>query len=154
MRRAPLAIAVVLVGASAAGVAWLSFGQGGSSGPTLRQLENGEEIYAANCAACHGVNLEGEPGWQSRLPSDRLPAPPHDASGHTWHHPDGVLFRITKEGPAAVVGGNYESDMPSFGDVLSDDEIWAVLTFIKSRWPERERQLQAEMSRKEKEADQ
>jgi mono/diheme cytochrome c family protein len=81
-----------------------------------------------------------------------LPAPPHDTSGHTWHHPDGILFRITKEGPAAVVGDGYESDMPGFGDVLSDREIRAVLEFIKSTWPERERRYQAEMSRREKEA--
>jgi mono/diheme cytochrome c family protein len=80
-----------------------------------------------------------------------MPAPPHDASGHTWHHPDGVLFRITKEGPAAVVGGGYESDMPGFGDILGDEDIRAVLAFIKSTWPERERAYQAEMSRREQE---
>ena len=80
-----------------------------------------------------------------------MPAPPHDASGHTWHHPDGVLFRITKEGVAAVVGGGYQSDMPAFGDVLSDDEIRAVLAYIKSMWPERERAYQAEVSRWESE---
>jgi mono/diheme cytochrome c family protein len=62
-----------------------------------------------------------------------------------------VLFRVTKEGPAAVVGNGYESDMPGFGDVLSDDEIHAVLAYIKSTWPERERSYQAEMSRREKE---
>ncbi|MFU0504694.1 c-type cytochrome [Pseudaminobacter sp. NGMCC 1.201702] len=80
-----------------------------------------------------------------------MPAPPHDVSGHTWHHPDGVLFRITKEGPAVVVGNGYESDMPGFAAVLSDDEIRAVLAFIRSTWPERERQYQSEMSRREKE---
>ena len=80
-----------------------------------------------------------------------MPAPPHDASGHTWHHPDGVLFRITREGPAAVVGGGYQSDMLGFGNVMSDDDIWAVLSFIKSTWPERERQYQVEMSRRERE---
>jgi hypothetical protein len=42
-----------------------------------------------------------------RLPSGRLPAPLHDASGH----PDGVLFRIVKEGTAEVVGQGYESDI-------------------------------------------
>ncbi len=81
------------------------------------------------------------------MSTGRLPAPPHDASGHTWHHPDGVLFRVTKDGPAAVVGDGYESDMPGFGDVMSDPEIQAVVEFIKSTWPERERRYQAEMSR-------
>jgi hypothetical protein len=83
--------------------------------------------------------------------SGRLPAPPHDASGHTWHHPDGVLFRIVKEGTAAVVGQGYESDMPAFAGVLSDQQIHDVLAFIKSTWPKRELSYQAEASRWEAE---
>ncbi|MDK1388578.1 cytochrome c [Sinorhizobium sp. 8-89] len=109
----------------------------------------GKALYAERCAACHGAKLEGQRDWKSPLPSGRMPAPPHDASGHTWHHPDGVLFRITREGPAAVVGGGYQSDMPGFGSIMSDDEIRAVLAFIKSTWPEQERQYQAEMTRRE-----
>jgi mono/diheme cytochrome c family protein len=114
-------------------------------------IARGEMLYAGRCASCHGAKLEGQPDWKSLLPSGRMPAPPHDASGHTWHHPDGVLFRITKEGPAAVVDGGYESDMPGFGDILGDEDIRAVLAFIKSTWPERERAYQAEMSRREQE---
>ena len=110
----------------------------------------GKTLYAERCASCHGARLEGQRDWKSPLPSGRMPAPPHDASGHTWHHPDGVLFRIIREGPAAVVGGGYESDMPGLGNVMSDDEIWDVLAFIKSTWPERERQYQAEISRRER----
>ena len=75
-----------------------------------------------------------------------MPAPPHDENGHTWHHSDADLFRLIKEGVAAAVGGNYESDMPAFEDVLSDEEILAVLAFIKSAWPERERAYQAEIT--------
>ena len=106
----------------------------------------GRTIYETQCAACHGAQLEGQPDWQMPLPSGRLPAPPHDATGHTWHHPDDILFRIVKEGTAAIVGGGYESDMPGFADVLSDAEILAVLAYIKSTWPERERSYQAETS--------
>ena len=64
------------------------------------------------------------------------PAPPHDASGHTWHHPDEVLFRITKYGVAKAANlKNYESAMPAYEDRLSDEEIVAVLSWIKSTWP-------------------
>lgn len=101
----------------------------------------GRDVYAAHCAACHGVDLEGQPDWQTPLPSGRMPAPPHDASGHTWHHSDSELFTITKKGMAAVVPG-YSSDMPAFEGVLSDDEIRAVLAYIRSTWPERERDYQ------------
>ncbi|MCA1493422.1 cytochrome c [Ensifer sp. NBAIM29] len=114
----------------------------------------GKTLYAKHCAACHGPNLEGQRDWKSPLPSGRMPAPPHDASGHTWHHSDGMLFRITKEGPAAVVGGGYQSDMPAFGKVMSDKEIRAVVAFIKSTWPEQERAYQAELSRHERETTQ
>lgn len=109
-------------------------------------LALGEQLYSENCASCHGAELEGQPDWKRRLESGRMPAPPHDETGHTWHHSDADLFRLTKEGVAAVVGGNYESDMPAFEDVLSDEEILAVLAFIKSTWPERERAYQAEIT--------
>jgi mono/diheme cytochrome c family protein len=103
--------------------------------------EPGRQIYDTHCASCHGQKLEGQPNWRIRLPTGRLPAPPHDAGGHTWHHTDDELFRITKFGLGAIVA-DYESDMPAFRSTLSDDEIAAVLDFIKSTWPERERDYQ------------
>ena len=120
----------------------------GPSGPDPAELALGEKLYTQHCAACHGANLEGQANWQRRLPSGRLPAPPHDDSGHTWHHPDEVLFGITKHGlvpPYAPPG--YASDMPAFAGALSDDEIRAVLAFIQSRWSERVQKLRAEMLR-------
>lgn len=127
---------------------WLAASIGDDSAATIAL---GKALYAERCAACHGAKLEGQRDWKSPLPSGRMPAPPHDASGHTWHHPDDVLFRITKEGPAAVVGRGYQSDMPGFGNVMSDEEIHSVLAFIKSTWPEEERRYQAEMNRRERE---
>ena len=107
----------------------------------------GAKVYAQHCAACHGAKLEGQPDWRRRLPNGRLPAPPHDDSGHTWHHPDRVLFGITKNGlvpPYASPG--YASDMPAFGGALSDDEIWAVLAYIKSHWTDDVRDARREMT--------
>lgn len=93
-------------------------------------------LYLENCASCHGANLEGQPEWRSRLPNGRVPAPPHDAAGHTWHHPDRVLVDIVKRGTAAIVGTGYKSDMPGFEDVLTDEDITAIIDYIKSTWPE------------------
>ncbi|EAQ24915.1 c-type cytochrome [Roseovarius sp. 217] len=112
---------------------------------TAEQVALGQEVYAANCAVCHGAKLEGEPDWKRRKDTGRMPAPPHDANGHTWHHADRQLFTITRLGVSAIVPG-YESDMPGFEGTLSDDEIKAVLAFIKSTWPERERGFQAEVT--------
>ena len=96
----------------------------------------GEAVYARNCASCHGARLEGQADWKQRDASGRLPAPPHDASGHTWHHPDEVLFQITKYGVARSAGlQSYKSSMPTYDGVLSDAEIVAVLSWIKAQWP-------------------
>ena len=47
----------------------------------------GEQVYAQNCAACHGAKLEGQANWRQRGFNGYMPAPPHDETGHTWHHP-------------------------------------------------------------------
>lgn len=109
------------------------------------QAQEGKQIYLDRCASCHGTDLEGQANWKERLPNGRLPAPPHDSTGHTWHHSDRQLFRIVKEGPAAIMPG-YETDMPGFAVVLTDDEITAVLDYIKSTWPDRQREIQASKS--------
>ncbi|MBS4010472.1 MULTISPECIES: c-type cytochrome [Roseobacteraceae] len=115
-------------------------------------LRMGERLYQENCASCHGANLEGQPDWRTRLPNGRLPAPPHDASGHTWHHTDRVLFDIVKRGPAAIVGAGYESDMPGYEGVLTDDEITSIVDYIKSTWPDKERAFQSERTREDQQA--
>ena len=114
-----------------------------------QQVARGNSVYAKYCAACHGANLEGQPNWQEKLPTGRMPAPPHDASGHTWHHPDTVLFGITKHGlvPGKYAPPKYVSDMPAFGAQLSDADLWAVLAYIKSNWPDKIREAQTEMTR-------
>jgi mono/diheme cytochrome c family protein len=115
------------------------------------KLALGAKVYAQHCSNCHGAKLEGQPNWRERGPNGRLPAPPHDESGHTWHHSDRVLFAISKNGlvpPHAPK--NYESDMPAFGGKLSDEEIWAVLAYIKSHWRSRVvLDARAEMTRNE-----
>lgn len=112
------------------------------------QIAVGKQVYDGNCASCHGANLEGQPNWRQRLPSGRLPAPPHDRTGHTWHHDDATLFAITKYGLAELIGQPYETDMPAYKDVLSDDEIRAVLAYIKSSWPPQIRARQEALNRR------
>jgi len=111
-------------------------------------IETGKKLYAQYCAACHGTNLEGQPNWQTRKEDAKLPAPPHDATGHTWHHSDDQLFKITKLGISDVVP-DYESDMIGFGNKMSDDQIRMVIEFIKSTWPQRQRDYQEQRNRVE-----
>ncbi|MEQ8443144.1 MAG: c-type cytochrome [Alphaproteobacteria bacterium] len=125
-----LALIVLAVTANRASAEQLLF----PDDPTMAAL--GQIIYDAECASCHGANLEGQEDWRTRRPDGRLPAPPHDETGHTWHHSDRHLFEITKFGVQHFAGADYPSDMPAYGDRLTDAEIIAVLSYIKSTWPE------------------
>ena len=138
MNRVLIPGGVVLIGA-----ALVYFAAGlSSAGKVVLKPDNasvvslGVDVYAQNCASCHGANLEGEEDWQGRDEDGRLRAPPHDATGHTWHHDGELLFRLTKYGPAEVIGDpTYATNMPAYQNILSDAEIIAVLSYIKSTWP-------------------
>ncbi len=113
-------------------------------------IATGKSVYAENCASCHGDTLQGEPDWQSPKPDGRMPAPPHDDSGHTWHHSDQLLFDYTKKGGQAMIPGDFKSGMPAFDEILTDDEIKSVLMFIKSQWSERSQAYQKKLSQDKK----
>ena len=111
---------------------------------------DGSALYAEHCATCHGADLEGQPNWRVPNPDGTLPAPPHDDSGHTWHHPDDMLRDYTRMGgqetlrQMGVTG--FTSAMPGFGDVLDDTQIESILSFIKSRWSLRSREHQRKIT--------
>ena len=93
-------------------------------------------VYLANCASSHGAKLQGQPNWREPLPDGGYPAPPHDGSGHTWRHSDRQLFEATKFGGGFSAAPGSVSHMPAFENVLSDDEIWATIAFVKNWWPD------------------
>lgn len=108
--------------------------------PTLApdRVARGAMLYAQSCARCHRANLEGAPDWKKSLPDASLPPPPHDRSGHTWHHPDTLLLDIIANGGDPA----FNSKMPAFKDKLSEEEMRAILAFIKSKWGKDEREFQ------------
>ena len=69
-----------------------------------------------------------------------MPATPHDETEHTWHHDTKMLFNYTKLGGQATLEAvgvnNYSSGMPTFEELLSDVEIWEILSYIRFTWPE------------------
>lgn len=111
--------------------------------------DSGRALYAEHCAACHGVDLEGQPDWRSPDADGLYPAPPHDETGHTWHHDDAMLIDYITRGGQAVLddmGVAFTSGMPGFGSVLESREIEEILNYIKSSWPEHIRDLHAQRS--------
>ena len=110
----------------------------------------GKSVYVQNCASCHGVKLEGQKDWMSRLPDGLMPAPPHDETGHTWHHSDKYLFMITKYGIEDIIGQKYPNNMPAYKDILSNKEIISVLSYIKSTWPNKVKKIHDQINDREK----
>ena len=112
-----------------------------------RDVENGMALYQEQCAACHGANLEGQANWRTADENGVLPAPPHDETGHTWHHDNQLLFDYVKQGGAASLAARgvsgFKSGMEGFEGVLSDDDIWDVLAYIRSTWPRRVQEVQS-----------
>jgi mono/diheme cytochrome c family protein len=147
--------AVLVVPAAAALMLWWYVGVNEQPAGEAMQIDAddtglvalGRTVYAAHCAACHGAGLQGEPDWRRRREDGSMPAPPHDDTGHTWHHPDGMLFGITKLGGQSMAPPGYVSGMPGFDGTLSDREIAASLAFIKSRWSPEIRQRQTSITR-------
>ncbi len=111
-----------------------------------RDLTNGSAMYAEHCSSCHGIHLEGQTDWH--IPDDDgiRPAPPHDETGHTWHHDSKLLFDYTKLGGQSLFERlgvtDVKSGMPGFANLLDDDDIWDILAFIRSSWPEEIKQIQ------------
>ena len=101
----------------------------------------GQKIYRDQCASCHGLNLEGQVGWRDTKVDGMRLAPPHDKSGHTWHHPDELLYKLTKYGFEAMIGSEYKVSMPIYDGLLKDEDIIAALSYIKSTWPDDVRQI-------------
>ena len=156
MKHSSAIFVAIVIALTGGGLAWYYVGNEARAGIDVsneRQLARGETLYAQECASCHGKNLEGQTrNWRQRLPDGSIPAPPHDASGHTWHHPDTMLFEITKYGRLRTAPASTRSTMPMFETKLSDADIWAVLSYIKSRWPTRIQQRHDKLNKRYKAA--
>ena len=99
----------------------------------------GSDLYAANCQVCHG---------DSNGAGGRGGAPIHNDRGHTWHHPDAQLRGWVLNGKL----GFGSPGMPALGDKLTEPEVDAILTFIKSWWTNEQRDSQADISERYQDA--
>jgi mono/diheme cytochrome c family protein len=114
-----------------------------------QQVDTGRVIYQQQCAACHGVQGEGKPGWQQRDAQGELPPPPHGPEGHTWKHADGMLYRIIRDGWRDPFNKTKRLTMPAYGETLSPHEIRAVITYLKTLWTPEQQSIQREESQRQ-----
>ncbi len=110
--------------------------------PPLPELDPGSVVlgqllYGRHCASCHGLTLAGDSDWQTPNNDGSYPPPPQDSSGHTWHHSDQLLVNIILNGSDFP-----QSQMEAFGGVITEDEVLAILAYLKSSWGPLERDVQ------------
>ncbi len=99
---------------------------------TQEMVNQGKPIYQANCAQCHGGFGQGDANWRKPTEDGRYLPPPLNGTGHAWHHPMDQLRGVIKHGR----GPDVPSDMPAWGQKLSDEEIDSVIAWFQSRWPD------------------
>ncbi|MYA61827.1 MAG: cytochrome c [Dehalococcoidia bacterium] len=125
---------------------------------TVVVVRSGEALFSGICASCHGLSGEGQPNWHIRKEDGTLPPPPLNGDGHTWHHGDGFLYKVVRDGGKWMESPDiphFKSGMPAFGEQLSHDEIVGVITYVKSLWGDKTgrgmsiREWQAEVSLKD-----
>ena len=86
----------------------------------------GEEIYTTNCATCHGENGKGDGPAAAGL--DPQPADFTDQA-MMMDMSDGYLFWRVTEGGAFEP---FNSAMPPWGQSLTEDERWQVISYIRT----------------------
>jgi mono/diheme cytochrome c family protein len=96
------------------------------TGFSADSIAAGARLYPVHCAGCHGVEGRGDGAL-----AKGMNIPPADlTAGHLWAHPDGELFGWLAEGMRGPDGAQV---MPGFASVLSDDDRWALIDFIRAR---------------------
>ena len=138
-----------LMGAMLTAATHVAIARAAEEAPSLdsESVKSGRAIYGQYCASCHGANAQGAPDWTRRDEHGELPAPPHNAEGHTWRHSDAMLYEMVVKGWRDPFNKTTRLTMPAFGDALSAEQIRAVITYLKTLWTPEQRGYQSEESR-------
>jgi mono/diheme cytochrome c family protein len=112
-------------------------------------ITQGQAIYTQYCAACHGIDGQGQFPEAPLEPDStgRIGAPPHNETGHSWHHSDVLLIRYVTEGGFSDPARFYI--MPPFGAILTEEQILQVIAYIKTLWTDEQRASQRQLTEEE-----
>ena len=143
--------AVIAAGITAASIYWDRWSNETATAADFAnpaQVALGHSLYDQHCAFCHGPDLAGKPGWDGDYPKGGRPPLPLDGSGPIARLGDRDLFDIAKFGGQPFSPPTYKNDMPDFEGRLADADLWAIIAFMKSRWPDEVREQQREAAKK------
>ena len=98
-----------------------------SSSSAFAAAVDGKEVFSANCSGCHGDKGQGAPNV----------APPLAKNSYVTGDPKNVIHTVLSglNGPLKVNGKPWgEGMMPAWKGSLSNAQIAAVITYIRSSW--------------------
>ena len=98
-------------------------------GDLAEHIRTGNSLYVRNCMPCHGDRLDGGGHFASAF----SPVPADFTSNGTIAQltESYVFWRIAKGGPGLPNEGTpWNSAMPAWEDILTEDEIWSVILFL------------------------
>ncbi len=88
--------------------------------PDVESIAMGQELFAQNCAPCHGEFGRGDGPTAVNL----YPPPADFSSGHTSTHSDGDLYYW-------ILNGVPDTQMPPFSDKVSKEEAWHLVNYVR-----------------------
>ena len=89
---------------------------------TKKSIAQGRNVFARNCTGCHGA--DGKATVDVVADATDLTSPKLWKNGTT----EGEIFRSIREGQGA--------SMPTFKNQLKEEDIWHLVNYIRSLWPE------------------
>lgn len=105
-------------------------------GGAMAAAVDGASVFSSRCAACHQATGQGLPGAFPPLAGSEF------VTGDEERVVRIALRGLT--GPVIVKGQSFNGAMPAWADVLSDAEIAAVLTYVRSSWGNAAGRIEAE----------
>ncbi len=95
-----------------------------------RAVKDGGKVYFKNCFFCHGAKLDGA-GHYARALKNPLPQPFKGQDTIAQLSEAYLFWRITTGGPGLPAeSAPWDSSMPAWESILSEDEIWKVILFV------------------------
>jgi mono/diheme cytochrome c family protein len=127
--------AIVLAGAAACskGASSTAETASSSSPPAYSKApasaNDGARVYITNCSSCHQLDGRGVPGAFPPLAGNPVvTGDPHRTI---------AIVKLGMSGKIAVAGETYDGTMPRWDQLISDEDIAAVVTYIRSAWKNR-----------------